>query len=574
LFPPVIRAFPEGVEGCVRELAGARDAALLASALALPAFAPLVEQLERLGAWCAAERARHGSLIGVRVLAVDNAELFGGIIRDGFVVCAAGAPGAAATLATMFEGARAALGRFLRRVARDLAGPLGAVGLRGPVRALWMAPDETHNGRQSVIRVRFAVGGSWAYKPRPVTGEQLLLADSGSVFARVNAMPPASGRVTLPTLRVVRGRGRDRRAYSWQTWIDRPREWGTIRRSPSGLTLAACRLAPRAAEPFWYRAGALAAACFGFGAADLYTGNLVVGRRPGVPAPLAYPIDLEVVLFPVAGLVDTGLVADHGDRGNHHVGFERLPRWCTVGGPSAGFVEVRGGLRLLRRSRAWARREALSVVADTRARVGFGAYATAYLRGMFDLWTKLVAGRAELAALVRRATRDTLVRVLIRPTAVYADELERRWLDPEAAPSGRFSREERAQLDRGDVPYFVRRATGGPLCWIDPATGAYLRAGGVRGAAPRHAPSPSVRSGARLALIELGVALRDAVAYVFDDLRRGEWHDRRRGTRLAAETPDRGSVAFDWRQADRRLTYAWHGTTITLDIAALDEAAP
>ncbi|HEX3761567.1 MAG TPA: DUF4135 domain-containing protein [Kofleriaceae bacterium] len=575
LFPPVIRTCPEGVEAAARELAGARDAALIAAALAQPRLAPLVARIERLGAWCEAAAARWCGVVAPRVLAVDNPRLFGAVIRAGFVACAA-APGAPdAVLAALFDGVCRALARFLRRLARDLDGALAPAGVRGPVRDLWIAPDEGHNGGERVIRAGFAAGGAWAYKPRPATGERMLLADAGSLFAALNALPAASGEARLPTLRVVPG-GRGRAAYSWQEWIERPRQWGTIRTSARGeLALAACRLAPRDAARFWQRAGALTAACFAFGASDLHAGNLVVGRRRAAREPLAYPVDLEVCLFPAQRLTETGLVNDARDGGNHHVGFERTARWCTTGGPLAGFTERPGGLRLRRRRRAWARHEAPSVVADTRGRIGFAAYAGAYLRGMFDLWTKLVCERDRVTALVRRAARSGMVRVLVRPTATYAGELDRRVLGAPPRPSrAPLSPEERAQLGRLDVPYFFRRAAGGPLLWIDPATGAHHPAGPQPGAEPRQPPSAAILGGERFALLELGVALRDAIAYVFADLPRQRWHDRRRGVRVAVDGPGRGRIAFDWRQADRRVTYAWRGRTVTLDVAALPGAAP
>ena len=371
------------------------------------------------------------------------------------------------------------------------------------------------------------------------------------------------------------GGGRERGAYSWQEWIERPRQWGTIRTSARGdLALAACRLAPRDAARFWQRAGALTAACFAFGASDLHTGNLVVGRRRAVREPLAYPVDLEVWLFPVERLIETGLVNDERDRGNHHVGFERAARWCSVGGPVAGFAERRGGLRLRRRTVAWARRETSSVVADTRGRVGFAAYAGAFLRGMFDLWTKLVCEREQVTALVRRAARRGVVRVVVRPTTAYTAEIDRRVLGVPRSRSPRIalSREERTQLEQLDAPYFFRRATGGPLRWIDPVTGAHRAAGRQPASDPRQPPSAAILAIERFSLLELGVALRDALAYVFADLPQTRWHDRRRGVRIAVDAPGRGSVAFDWRQAERRVTYAWRGATVTLDVAALGAA--
>jgi len=576
LFPPVLRLCPEGVEADARELAGPRDAGLIAAALARPRLAPLVARIERLGAWCEATAARCAGVVAPRLLAVDNPRLFGALIRAGFVACAA-PRGASpdAELDAMFDGAQRTLARFLRRLTRDLGGALAAAGVRGPVRDLWIAPDESHNGGERVIRAAFRTGGAWAYKPRPATGERMLLADTGSLFAALNALPSASGETRLPTLRVVPGAGRERGAYSWQEWIERPRQWGTIRTSARGdLALAACRLPPHDAARFWQRAGALTAACFAFGASDLHTDNLVVGRRRAVREPLAYPVDLEVWLFPVERLIETGLVNDERDRGNHHVGFERAARWCTVGGPVAGFAERPDGLRLRRRTGAWARRETASVVADTRGRVGFAAYAGAYLRGMFDLWTKLVCARDRVTALVRRAAQDGVVRVLVRPTSAYAGELDRRVLGAPRprSPRARLSREERTQLGRLDVPYFFRRAAGGPLRWIDPATGAHRRAGHQPAAEQRQPPSAAILAGERFALLELGVALRDAIAYVFADLPRRRWHDRRRGVRIAVDAPGRGSIAFDWRQADRRVTYAWRGATITLEVAALGGA--
>src|SRR5215470_15628948 len=88
LFPPVIRVCPEGVEADARELAGPRDAGLIAAALARPRLAPLVARIERLGAWCAATAARCAGVIAPRVLAVDNPRLFGPLVRAGFTACA------------------------------------------------------------------------------------------------------------------------------------------------------------------------------------------------------------------------------------------------------------------------------------------------------------------------------------------------------------------------------------------------------------------------------------------------------------------------------------------------------
>jgi len=586
LFPPVVEEGPDGVLLPSRRFSGKDDAARLEDALALPAFQPLLEQVESLGHWCRSLARRHAGLVTRSVLRVSNADLFGALLRESFTLCAltrtATPPPA---LRILHDGFRSFLTTFLERLARDVrAGVFRKQGYGGPVVGLWTNPDETHNGRQSVLRVRFRRGGAVAYKPRPAGGEALFLGRSRdgrkrSLFELLNALPPAAGPVHLPTLRVFTGRGADRRDYGWHEWVERPRQWGTLR-SAQGWRLAGCKLSPRAARRFWHDAGALSAACFALGVADLYAGNLLVGRRREAPRALLYPVDLELYFAPLRRLPETGLVSDVREHGNHHVGLERLPRWCDADGPSACFFGTPARpLQLRRRRAAWGRLEARSVIGDTHGNIGFGAYLTAYLRGMFDLWALLLLQRPRITGFLRHAVPGHHVRVLVKATADYIAALDDQLLAPE--PRGRhrrrsadgFSVEEREHLQRLDVPYFFRAATGGPLLHLAGAPGGLTR----RRAGPQHIlephppPSREVREGARFDLVHLGTAVRDAVAFVFPDVGACTRSDTRAGVHVEVHSRERGRVAFDWREAGQRLAFDWRRRELGIRVEDLPQ---
>lgn len=87
------------------------------------------------------------------------------------------------------------------------------------------------------------------------------------------------------------------------------------------------------------------------------------------------------------------------------------------------------------------------------------------------------------------------------------------------------ARWEREQLGRYDVPYFFRKADGGPLMMMDaPPTSAAFRP--------------------------------------------VEW-----GVRLSLEKDGRtGAVSFDWPETVKRLTFSWNRRTVRLTDEALDEA--
>jgi hypothetical protein len=54
------------------------------------------------------------------------------------------------------------------------------------------------------------------------------------------------------------------------------------------------------------------------------------------------------------------------------------------------------------------------------------------------------------------------------------------------------------------------------------------------------------------------VAVRDAIAYVFPDVRQRVHADARGGVHLHLRGAQEGSVSFDWPEVGKRLTYSWN----------------
>ncbi|MDX3520553.1 DUF6624 domain-containing protein [Streptomyces scabiei] len=553
LFPPVLRVADDGLLVHDRFLAGDRDAHVLAAALVSPRFAPVVAVLDALDAWCRNTASRYGSLLAPGLLDVTDDAVFGPLVAEAFTACAAGVPYAAdeqRTLWTTF------LDRFLERVSRDVTGPwFDRPALRPPLTGIEAQGGETHNGRGRILRVSLSGGGVVAYKPRPADGELLFLASEDSLFALLNSLPPVTGPVLLPVLRCTAGTGPDRGEYTWQEWIERPPEWGPIRSAP-GRRLDGTRLGPRPAERLWHRAGSLAAAAFRFGVADLGEGNLLSGTRPDLPEALLYPVDMEIFLAPLPRLYDTGLVADTEAGDHHHPGLEDRPRWCTLDGPVAHFTELPdGGLRLVRRRRPCARTRTRTVVADTLGRTGYGPYLPAFLRGMFDAWTLMSRHHDVIRSFLVRAGRERHVRVLLKPTAAYTEVLADRLTATAPGDADTvFGPEESAQLDVLDAPYFFRSVGGGPLLRAGPPPAP------VSGPPhPDWPPSATVRDERGRDLAGLGVALRDAVEYVYDAVGPGEHHGD--GVHVRLTDRNTGEVAFDWPEAGRRIVHTWDRDT-------------
>ncbi|MEU7861622.1 DUF4135 domain-containing protein [Nonomuraea sp. NPDC049141] len=588
LFPPVVTAGPEGTVKLDRLLGGAADARMLAHALADQRFTPLLAMLERLDDWCVRATRQYSTVIAGGVLDVTNADLFGPVVSEAFVACATGrAHYARDRVAEWAERCQAFLTLFLDRLLRDMrvCWPEEPA-FQGPVLGLWAHGEETHNGRQRVLRLDCAGGGRVAYKPRPASGELLFTAQGGagspaSVFEMLNDAPAASGEVRLPVLSCWSGAGP---GYLWQEWIEPPAQWGPIRTSGE-WRLTGTRLSPQEAARFWHRTGSLAAATFAFGITDMIGSNVVTGTRPGEHEPLLYPIDLEIYFCRVSRLYDTGLLHDRtAEVDQHHVGFESTPRWCSAEGPVVCWrAETTGALRLYRRRRSYTREETRTVVADTEGRAGYGHYLPAMLRGMFDAWTLMCRQRPAIRQFLSTAASGHYVRVLRQPTYRYFDALVPRWLSGGGAapvpaePDVHFDRAELDQLRRMDVPYFVRSLDGGPVLRIEPpprpfetasfATAAVAARPEPEGGWP---PLPELLNGANLELAGLGVALRDAVEHVFDDVTEHVVTDESLGVRLHLQSPAEGQVGFDWPEVGRRVTYIWNREKVRLRIDAVD----
>ncbi|MFD3981922.1 DUF4135 domain-containing protein [Streptomyces griseus] len=598
MFPPVVRAGPEGTVAIDRLLGGETDARMIENALHDRRFAPLLDLWDRLDAWCAGSGTRYSDVVSDGILDITNADIFGPVVSEAFVACAAGRPHYARDrVAEWAVRCEEFLTLFLDRLLRDMnACWPEQPAFRGPVVGLWAHGEETHNGRQRVLRLDCAGGGRVAYKPRPASGELLFTASPASpaspgavppaarpgsvppasLFDLLNHAPTASGEVRLPVLACWPGA---EPGYLWQEWIEPPAQWGPIRAS-GPWELTGTRLTPGESGRFWRRAGSLTAAMFAFGITDMIGGNVVTGSRPGDPEPLLYPIDLEIFFCRVPRLYDTGLLHDAtAEIDQHHVGLERTARWCDAEGPPVCWTErPTGELRLHRRRASLTREATRNVVADTGGRTGYGPYLPAMLRGMFDAWTLMCRQRPAIGAFLSTATAGHHVRVLRQPTFRYFDALVPRWLSGGGAaphptdPDVHFDRAERDQLRRLDVPYFVRSLAGGPVLSVEPPPVPF----GTARVAARPEPEggwPPLRElleGENLTLAGLGVALRDAVEHVFDDVTDHVVTDALLGVRLHLQSPAEGQVAFDWPEAGRRITYLWDRQKVRLRIDPVD----
>ncbi|MGN6154059.1 MAG: DUF6624 domain-containing protein, partial [Lysobacteraceae bacterium] len=530
----------------------------------------LLTLLSALDDWARALAPRYAVALAPRQLDLRNGEVYGDLVREAFARCAG--THAVADNARWLDRRRrafcAAMERFLHRLRRDLrGGRLHALGVRGRALALAALGDETHNGFDRVLRVGFRGGVAVVYKTRPADGERLLLR-AGGLFDVLQRAPPAAGAFRLPQLASVDGARGD---CMWCEWIAPADEQGTLRRD-GAWRLRGPRLSARRAQRFWQDAGALAATSVGFGIADLFGGNVRVGRSRALADPMPYPVDPEVCFQPLPGLWQTGLVGDATDGGNHHVGFERLPRLCSADTPSTGFVRDADGrlaLRLIHASRA--RTATANVVADTQGRIGYAPHMPAFFRGMFDAWLTLCLERPRLDAWLRRHAGDARTRVLRRSSDAYAAAMDAAMLDARVGFDA-FDAAERAQMRRGDLPAFYRALRGGPLRWCAIDDDGTPRWRTLRCTAP----APLSRDGLAKApeVIDLAIALRDAAAYVFRDTGPCERGDAALGVSLRIAGARRGSATFDWPQHGHRLVFRWQGDRLRLRADPLPPTPP
>lgn len=578
LLPPrlVLRRGPEGgvIAAPLDGVVGEDAARALLATWSRPAFAPLLALLDALDDWRRAQAPRWADVLAPRQLDPLNDGVYGDLIREAFERCA-GARAPADNAAFLERRRRdfcAAMERFLHRLRRDLrSGRLRALGAAGRVVALCALGEETHNGFERVLRVGFRNGVVLVHKARPADGERLLLRPGG-LFDAVQRLPAAAGDFRLPLLDSVDGARGD---GLWCEWIAPPAQWGLLRRE-GDLRLRGPRLSPAVARRFWHDAGALAAACCAFGVADLYAGNLRVGRRRALADPMPYPVDPEVCFAPLPGLAHTGLIADPaaeaGGHGNHHVGFEPKPRFCSADAPLTGFVlRADGALALQRITATLARSETCNVVADTRGRIGPAPYLPAFARGLFDAWATLCLQWPRIETRLHRSGAAR-TRVLRRSSEVYAAAMDADTLGETAALAD-FDPAERAQMRRGDLPAFYRDLRGGPLRWIDPGSERDRR---PRARALRCAePAPLAQAGIAQPpqFVDLALALRDLAAAGFAETGPLAHEDRALGVRLRIVAARRGEAAFDWLQRGHRLIFRWHGDRLRLRAEPLPPSA-
>lgn len=647
-----------------RWLGGEADARWLERSLKQRRFAPLHELFEMLSQRCQKWRAEHAERCAPSILQVSNAQLFGSLVSDGYTTCALAPPEQARrVLAITGAGFVSALETFLGRLEHALrARLLGAArGAKGRLRAVALRAHraETHNGGQFTIEVRLSDGRTWAYKPRPADGEALLLGDSGanrggrgrrsakgksvrkpvpSLFERINRLRPAAGEPQLPTLRVVPGQDEDVSEASgaswhgWHEWIEPPRQLVVLREAlldERRHQLTGCRLPARRAARYWYGAGCVSAACLAFGATDLFADNVRVGRRRGDPEPRLYPIDVEMFGYPLRRLSETGLL---GDQAAPNAGLGAKTMWRSDDAPLAFFRQRRGGLRLERNRQPWARTHAHEVMSDEAGNVGHAAYLAPYLRGLFDQWVTLLQRKRELGEGLRAQPLPApRVRVLVRPTLSYGQGLDRLMTGapPEPGSSGKggqrgkraksrqvepmvqlppageppWSDEEREQLRRLDVPYFVRKPDS-ELTWRGGASALHTRPAGPQPyTLTLCQPSSLEQRLDQLTLAQLGVAMRDAVLAAAAELPPRPLDDRRLGVAVRLEreganaeagkprkpqsggdgsgdasqhtmasTSSVGSVAIVWREAGQRVSFHWSGSDLRVELTPLHQA--
>lgn len=583
LFPPLVRFGADGLFEHRRWLAGARDARELERWLQREDMAPLRWLLAALAQDCERWRARSAAWCAPELWRIDNAALFGPLVREAFAVCALGRRDRLPVIAALHRGFVSALDRFSLRLVRDLrAGKLGEVARAGgakraPVRALVAHMEETHNGRQFVLEVRLRGGRAWAYKPRPLDGELTMNA----LMQRLGQLKPAAGRPRLPILRAVRGGGKDGTWYGWHEWVEPPRRLEPVGGRGAQRQLLAARLTVPQAARFWYGAGCLAAFCLAFGVTDQFAHNIRIGARRGSRTMELYPIDLELFGYPLQRLGETGLLAVEGQSGRSP-GLGRAAIHHSDDGALAYFDGVRDPAVV--RGRAPMRRTlAPELMTDDDGNVGYAAHLAPLLRGLFDQWVTVLQRKAQLATFLRKPPAPRS-RVVVRHTAEYATAIDAAMLGEEPPWSETpWSRAERAQLERFDAPYFLRRA-GATAEQLEPleimtAPPEECRALPVPEqpyATAFHAPVPLVARLDKITLAALGLAMRDVVTSVASALPRtapelAAIDDRRHGLSVHLDAAGGGSVGVAWREAKKRLVFCWDAQVVRVEIYPLDE---
>lgn len=574
MFPVVAKRVHDEVWLEQRHLAGEAESRFLASVLAHQQFAPLTQLLIAIDAWCHRHRIEYADMVRDGVLRVTNADLFGPLVCDVFSACAAGRNiDLAAYMQVRFDHYAAFLSRFLTRFSCDADILRRSMDSRQiEILGLEAMGLETHNGGNRVIKVD--TGHTvFAYKPGPARGEDLFCnSEAGqpaSIFGLLNELPPAAGKFWLPQLRCWRGQGADRNDYLWQEWIYPPRDWQVVD-TAGEMELHGTVVDNRGAQEFWHAAGALAAACFAFGIADLIGGNLLVGVSKD-DALVYYPVDIEVFFADVQRLHETGLTEDPTSD-NHHVGFENRKRWCGLDGPQAFFLvdDQPDGPQLYWRQTVWGQGGSRCVVSDSDGNSGYGAYLSDFLRGAFDVWATICDNRAVIKQFIAQQSRDRCVRVLVRSTSDYTMELQRRVIAPYRPSVVEFTAPELAQLARGDVPFFFTPMTGGPLLQIEPKkTSQERQPVDLKPLGDEVWPPVSAAvTGETWNMDGFGVFVRDAVRYADGCVAAAHREDCNVDE---GSDGDSGRVTFDWPKDAATLVYSWNNDIVGLDTRSKDD---
>jgi lantibiotic modifying enzyme len=260
---------------------------------------------------------------------------------------------------------------FIRTFARDAAQFVRRIDIPGDPRLESLHPDlsDPHNGNTTVMRVGFAGGTEWFYKPRPV-GQGLTLF---KLLSRINR-EGFSHPFAIP--RFVSAKEHH--------WMEAVQE-------------CPCT-SDRQENAFWFRAGALLYLVNLLGGVDFHTGNLICSRDQPVW------VDCETLLHPDTPMPE-GIAAIETDL--FRIGM--LPLEGRVGLNVSAFGPMT--LSRVQKSRRGESQKSVFMVVD-----GFGAM------------HELLGEKSKRAAMVNNAAAELRAgrcRILYRPTAHYHEILQR-----------------------------------------------------------------------------------------------------------------------------------------------------
>jgi lantibiotic modifying enzyme len=305
----------------------------------------------------------------------------------------------------------AAVALFLQRLHRDAPAIAAAEHLPALSRVVSLTPasSDVHAGGHPVLRVCFAGGPSWYYKPRRVTGEWLWAA-------LLDAL--ADGGLVLPCARVLAPG--DRFQYGWMESL---------------RTAAYEDDAPAGLDPYWHSAGALICLAHHMRMSDLHLANILATpmgpavvdaeclATPALARERSAPEELPLASA-IRAILDTGLVPRQSSDGEPDVSglFGRpapvkgvtLPRWRMS--PDGRCYLQPAAAALGAHHNAPAQTSALAVVPHL-----LDGYRDA-AEALMDARSALLTSQAPWRRVLERAHAP---RVLVRDTVTYGRLLSR-----------------------------------------------------------------------------------------------------------------------------------------------------